>query len=57
MLEDSFILDPRSATYLTSLLEAMGRIDSWAEVVVSVAGNRNGSDPVGDAWLLEETRR
>jgi len=57
MLDDSFILDPRSATYFTSLLEAMGRMDSWDEFVFSVAGNRNGRDPVGDAWLFEATRR
>jgi hypothetical protein len=55
MLEDSWILEPCSAAYLTSLLVVIGTSDSWGGL--EVAGKRKGSDPVGEAWLFEETRR
>jgi hypothetical protein len=55
MLEDSCILEPCSAAYLINLLEAIGVGESEEEL--EVAGRRNGSEPVGEAWLFEETSR
>lgn len=56
ILGDSSTLPPWSEAYFTNLLDVIGNNASWDEFDW-MAGSRNGNDPVGEAWLLEETRR
>ena len=57
MLEESFILEPCSAAYLASLLYEIGCGHSGDDFNDCEPGRRKGNEPVGEAWLFEETRR
>jgi len=57
MLEDSSTLPPCSAAYLTNLFDVTGTSVSGEAFDTYIAGSRNGSDPVGEEWLFEETSR
>jgi len=56
-LEDSSTLPPCSVAYLTNLFDVTGTSVSGEEFDPYIAGSRNGSDPVGEEWLFEETSR